>query len=154
MVTGGWFILVLPTLYKQNFLVDYGDFGAAPLATCHGLRYLRELAKQPWAPAAAEWKILQTWCEGLLKVFFPTPEDGSLEKTHAATAGCYRLIEMRGEEMSPLVESSLFLEDARQSIMKVWYHYCEPYPGSIRCEFGGNQCCFGAHFCLRFSIRI
>ena len=102
------------TYIKQNFLLDYGDFGAAPLATCHGPRYLRELAKQPWAPAAAEWKILQTlWCEGLLKVFFPTPEDGSLEKTHAATAGCYRLIEMRGEEMSPLVKSSLFFRGCK-----------------------------------------
>lgn len=51
--------------------------GSASLLT---LLYLRELAKQPWAPAAAEWKILQTlWCEGLLKVFFPTPEDGTSE---------------------------------------------------------------------------
>eukprot|EP00435_Cladocopium_sp_Y103_P051983 s1777_g16.t1 len=52
-------------------------WGSASLLT---LLYLRHLAKQPWAPAAAEWKILQTlWHEGLLKVFFPTPEDGTSE---------------------------------------------------------------------------
>lgn len=54
-------------------------------------RYLRQLAKQPWAPLEAEWKILQTlWREGVLKILFPSPDDGILtwEMLCSCALGC------------------------------------------------------------------
>eukprot|EP00434_Breviolum_minutum_P025446 symbB.v1.2.022485.t1/scaffold1990.1/size93476/4 len=44
------------------------------------LLYLHQLSKQPWAPPEEEWRIWQIlWREGILKVFFPSPDDGTKE---------------------------------------------------------------------------
>ena len=153
MVTGGWFILVLPTLYKQNFLVDYGDFGAAPLATAWG-------TSESWQSShGLPQRLNGRFCrpcgaKDFWKSSFPRLRMAAWKRPMRLRLDVIGSLKWEERRWVLWWNRVFFLEDARQSIMKVWYHYCEPYPGSIRCEFGGNQCCFGAHFCLRFSIRI
>ena len=44
-------------------------------------RYLHQLSKQPWAPLEEEWRIWQIlWREGILKVFFPSSDDGHWQR--------------------------------------------------------------------------
>ena len=73
------FCYVVEILSSNSSL--YTPTGSLPQIIIGPARYLHQLSKQPWAPLEEEWRIWQIlWREGILKVFFPSSDDGHWQR--------------------------------------------------------------------------